>query len=287
MNTISNTKIKINTLDFSPYEVAELKDILETPLAYIDFDCDDIYDVIETADPDIDAKWYIPYLNKCQDMKSVDVDKFKLTEDQERNTFLKYNYYKKMVSLLKDSEFDSEVGKLLIEYSRKIDTLREILISANLGLVIKFASNSRYTLEFSELISEGQMALMRSVEKYNVESGYKFSTYASNSIVNALGKLCKRADEKKLDTVEFDDVNHDSTYDADVTESYNFVIDVINKNLAGLNDDELEIFKLRNVEGYSIEETRERLSRDMTRGNISRIDINAKSKLKEYLEGKM
>ena len=57
---------------------------------------------------------------------------------------------------------------------------RERMIRSNLRLVISIAK--RYTnmgLTFSDLVEEGNIGLMRAVEKFNPKRGYRFSTYAS------------------------------------------------------------------------------------------------------------
>ncbi|YCM43647.1 sigma-70 family RNA polymerase sigma factor [Verrucomicrobiaceae bacterium 227] len=57
---------------------------------------------------------------------------------------------------------------------------RNRLVSANLRLVVKIARDySKYGVPLVDLISEGNMGLMRAVEKFDPKRGGKLSTYAS------------------------------------------------------------------------------------------------------------
>jgi RNA polymerase primary sigma factor len=84
--------------------------------------------------------------------------------------------------------------------------VKATVVKANLRLVVGIAKNFRHQasgLEFLDLIQEGNIGLMRAVDEFDYQRGYKFSTYATwwirQSITRAIADQgsTKRNDESR------------------------------------------------------------------------------------------
>lgn len=71
-------------------------------------------------------------------------------------------------------------GEKISRGQREIETAKKELINANLRLVVSIAKRfANRGMQFFDLIQEGNIGLMRAVEKFEYRKGYKFSTYAT------------------------------------------------------------------------------------------------------------
>jgi RNA polymerase primary sigma factor len=111
-----------------------------------------------------------------------------LSRKQEAHLFRKMNYLKYKAGRLRGKLDPARPRRKLMDqiewlYNEAISTKNQI-IRANLRLVVSIAKRHVGPAQnFFELVSDGNMSLMRAVEKFDYARGNKFSTYASWAIM--------------------------------------------------------------------------------------------------------
>ena len=128
---------------------------------------------------DYDKNELNAYWSKKQSKKSKEWKKFFSKNTKElkeiHNDLIKISNKSTLaISELKHLSHEINIGKNISE------TAKKQMIEANLRLVISIAK--KYTnrgLQFLDLIQEGNIGLMKAVDKFEYKRGYKFSTYAT------------------------------------------------------------------------------------------------------------
>lgn len=147
-----------------------------------------IYDALESAGIEIDVSDVMELLQKPEDMLPSEedlrlVEEEKLIDTEEMSEVMSVNdpvrmYLKEIgkVPLLSVEE-EQNIARRMAEGD---EIAHNAMVEANLRLVVSIAK--RYVgrgLPFLDLIQEGNMGLLKAVDKFDYTKGYKFSTYAT------------------------------------------------------------------------------------------------------------
>lgn len=135
-----------------------------------------------------------------------------LSPAQERSLFLQYNFHRYQFVAARrrlDPQFAGRRDLNLLEgHLRRATDVKNAIIRANLRLVVSIArKHLRPGLNLMELVSDGNLALMRAVEGFDIRKGNRFSTYATLALMKGFarsvplmsaGRLGRSADQRLL-----------------------------------------------------------------------------------------
>jgi len=110
-----------------------------------------------------------------------------LNRQREAELFRRYNYLKYLACVtragMKPNSISSRLIRQIENYLSQAEQIKDLIIRANLRLVVSIANKHIASgANLQDLISEGNLAMMRAVEKFDYSKGFRFATYASWAI---------------------------------------------------------------------------------------------------------
>ena len=228
-----------------------------------------------------------------------------LSSEQERHLFMRFNYARMRVARI----LARYVGKpltaagtrRLLAWGRRVMQTRAVIVRLNMPLVLAMAKRTRLTsIDFNEMISEGNMALLRSVEKFDCSRGFKFSTYSCRAILKSFSRVAMRASRYRgCFPTEFDPAMERSDYietqrvgvEEDCVDELK---EILIRNLAGLSEVEQTVITERfalgkpEIEGPPAPKTLEQVGHiiGVTKERVRQIQNNALKKIRLTLENR-
>jgi len=218
-----------------------------------------------------------------------------LTAAQEQHLFRQYNFLKYRATVLRNRLDPACPDPQLVEEIEQLHEqaveVKNQLIRANLRLVVSIAKKHARQDNFFDLVSDGNVSLMRAVEKFNYALGFKFSTYATWAIKKNYARdhmtQAKYADrfrtslEESLDWTP--DVRSNNVQQERMQETRSMQV---NQVLAQLNDREREIIQKRfGLNNYSQAQTLQEVGDGLgiSKERIRQIEARALDKLRKSI----
>lgn len=201
------------------------------------------------------TSWYQPTREDLENNRVTTPQLMSAAE--EKLMFLRFNYAKRKLQVLQKkvkqpSDITLELAEQVQEWHRRFEHFREYLVRTNLALVLAMAKRVRLgDVDFAEVVSEGNMALLRAVDKFNVDRGFKFSTYACRAILKAFSRTAMKHNRHRTKfPVEFEpDLEKSDWADKRRDQVEEDCIDelkaIVDRNLADLSSVEETVIRRR------------------------------------------
>jgi len=217
-----------------------------------------------------------------------------LDRGQEQYLFRKYNFLKYQATKLRDNMESSraratDMDKIEALYDQAVKVKNQI-VQSNLRLVVSIAKRHVMASEdFFQLVSDGNMSLIRAVEKFDYARGNKFSTYASWAIMKNFARTIpgefRQKDRFRPTSEELFLSKEDQRTDQRMLESAQQLRErQVSQILDNLDDREQKIIISRfgldyNQEPQTLKEVGEQLG--VTKERIRQIEARALIKLRQ------
>ncbi|HVP11074.1 MAG TPA: sigma-70 family RNA polymerase sigma factor [Phycisphaerae bacterium] len=223
-----------------------------------------------------------------------------LSREEERDLFRKMNFLLHQAEVLRQKvaaspESSSDRDITAIEELRdRALTLKNRIIQANLRLVVSIARrhlHGRPTANLFELVSDGNLALIRAVEKFDYAKGFRFSTYGSWAIMRGYarsipdemtreGRFQTGHDELLADARDHRETREDREAAAEAIRS------TVAGGLQGLDDRERSILERHyGLGGVGATKTLDEIGSELglSKERVRQIEIRALAKLRDTL----
>ncbi len=220
-----------------------------------------------------------------------------LTKPQEQHLFRKMNYLKHKVAQLR-KRLDPARARTqdldrIEELQEQASEVKERLINCNMRLVVSIAKRHVAQADnFFELLSDGNVSLIRAVEKFDYSRGNKFSTYASWAIMKNFARSIPEEKHRRERYVtgheELFEVAPDTrTDEQECLASAEQATHKVNRLLDLLDPREREIIRMRagldnNSEGMTLEKIGEKLG--ITKERVRQLNVRAMKKMRSVAE---